>query len=475
MPQNYVQAPEPDFALADRLIADLTSAHWSDAPDSKGMHAYGYTPAEQEAVDIIVTESLKQGMEAFSDLAGNTYLIKRGKNGGAKTDVIVSHLDTVEKGGAHDGRDGVIAGLSVIAGLNQAGVTPDHDVCLMITRSEESCVNGTVSIGAKSATGNIRPTDLAALQNRKSGKSVLSHMEELGIPTATLQGKLDASPTLFPTGDNAKNLIGFLVEAHIEQGNYCARQDVDVGVVKAIRGNARFINAEIKGEAGHSGATFDDDRADAVRAYVELMHSAEQWFRSKKAQGHDIVFTPAVANTNNGSPTTIADNVRFSFEIRSAEEPLLKEFSHFMREEAQRIQSENLSGKLLIKLPKATISKPATMDADLVEHSRWIATMQDTKAGVITSGAGHDTVQFANSGVPSVMLFIKQDDPISHNPRESHNHESFEKVCRMISGMVMNPPSQHAEKVPHKQGPQSFADYIQQQGAKSYTPGQWRA
>jgi N-carbamoyl-L-amino-acid hydrolase len=471
MPKIYKSAPEPDFELADRVHSELKAAHWSDAPDSKGMHAYGYTGEEQHAIDIVVKEATKVGLEAFSDLAGNMYLIKRGKNKNAKTDVIVSHLDTVEKGGAHDGRDGVVAGLAVLSGFAKAGIEPEHDTCLMITRSEESCVNGTVSIGAKAATGKIKTAELAPLKNRKSGHSVLSHMEELGIPIATLAEKLDASPTLFPTGDNAKNLIGFLVEAHIEQGNYCARQEIDVGVVKAIRGNTRFLNAEIKGEAGHSGATFDEDRADAVRAYVELMHSAETWFRQKKAQGHDVVYTPAVVSGSNTSPTTIADHVKFSCEIRSAEEGLLQEFAHFMREKAQQIQDENPSGNLLIKLPKAIISKPAKMDENLIEHSRWVAQMQGTKAGVITSGAGHDTVQFANSGVPSVMLFIKQDDPISHNPRESHNAESFKDTCRIIAGMVMNPPQQEMGKKPG----QSFSDYIAEQGAQRYTPGQWRS
>lgn len=256
MPEDFIQAPKPDFALAGKLIGALKKKHWDDAPERKGMHAYGYTRAEQEAIDIVVAEGMKLGMEAFSDLAGNMYLLARGTNDGTKTDVIVSHLDTVEKGGVHDGRDGVVAGIAVVAGFRQNGVAHENDICVMIARSEESDINGQVSIGAKAATGSLSQQSFSRLSNRKTGRSLWVEMSELGIPVTTLAGRLDATPTLFPTGDAAKALIGFLVEAHIEQGNYCAKQDVNIGIVKAIRGNTRFLDAKITGEAAHSGATF---------------------------------------------------------------------------------------------------------------------------------------------------------------------------------------------------------------------------
>jgi beta-ureidopropionase / N-carbamoyl-L-amino-acid hydrolase len=480
IPSVLSDAPTPDFELADRLISQLTNAHWSNDTETKGMHSYGYTASEQEAIDIVVQEAIQQGMETFSDLAGNIYMVKRGHEGGTKTDVIVSHIDTVEKGGAHDGRDGIVAGLAAVAGLNKAHVTPPHDVCVMIARSEESCINGLVSIGAKAATGNLSTEELAALKNRKTGKTVIKHMDELGIPTATLTGRLDAGPTLFPTGQTAKNLIGFLVEPHIEQGKYCAKYDINVGVVTSIRGSSRFPDAVIHGEAAHSGATFEEDRADAVRAYVKLVGAAENWFDQKKAEGHDIVFTPAKVNTLNKSPTTIANRVDFTLEMRSNEEDLLREFASFIQDKAKEIESSIPNPALKFELPEPIIGKPAVMDNDMVQHAQRIADSQCIKANLITSGAGHDTVQFANTGTPSVMLFIRQHDPISHNPRESRDRDSFNDACRIISGMIMNPPEPMPE---HQQGHSrnngkphsgSFTDYIREQGAKPYTPGQWR-
>ncbi len=351
MPEDFIQAPKPDFALAGKLIGALKKKHWDDAPERKGMHAYGYTRAEQEAIDIVVAEGMK-----------------------------------------------------------------------------------------------------------------------LGIPVTTLAGRLDATPTLFPTGDAAKALIGFLVEAHIEQGNYCAKQDVNIGIVKAIRGNTRFLDAKITGEAAHSGATFEEDRADANRTYVKLMHAAEEWFDVQRRYGRDVVFTPGKGKSNNESATTVSDNITFSFEIRSSDEKVLRDFADFMKDKAAEIVSSHPNNKLKIELPPANIAKPAEMDKAVIEHAQAIAGGLGIRSGIVTSGAGHDTVQFANTGTPSVMLFIKQDDPISHNPRESRREDSFKNACRIIAGMIMNPLEKTQETTLPPDGPKSFREYIMQQGATPYTP-----
>lgn len=474
--------PKPDYVLAESLLTQLKSAHWSELPANRGMHAYGYTPAEQQAIDIVVREAVDhQGMEAFSDLAGNVYLIKRGRNAHknlftpGKTDVIVSHLDTVEKGGPHDGRDGICAGLGAVAGYNKAKRLPENDLCIMIARSEESCINGQVSIGAGLATGELTYKQLEGFTNRTTKRSVISHMQELGIPVATLQGRLDASPTLFPTRDDAKSLIGFLAEAHIEQGEYCARQNIELGTVTAIRGNTRFKDVKIEGAAGHSGAHFEDQRADAVRAGTRLLAVADEWFERKQAEGHDIVYTPARFNTTNTSPTTISDNATLTFEIRSSEEPLLHEFAKLMQETARDLEGKNKSGKLKINLPPPIITRPAKMDSGLVDHVQNLAKEMGIKTGLVTSGAGHDTASFARTGIPSVMLFIKQFDPVSHVPHESRSKESFQRACDMLSAMLANPrPDLHKHATNAPSGADSFTDYLKLQGATPYTPGQWQ-
>lgn len=593
-PRRLTPPATGDFSVADELYHKLHDAHW-EKQGKQGMNAYGYTKYEQQAIDIVVNKATELGMEAFSDLAGNTYLIKRGLDA-SKTNVIVSHVDTVEAGGAHDGRDGVIAGLVVADWLKDK--TPPNDLCVMIARSEESDINGLVSVGAKLATNDLSAEKFRGLKNRVSGRYLTTHMEKLGIPVAELEGRLDATPTLFPTGRDAKSLIGFLAEAHIEQGNYTAKKDINVGVVTGIRGNTRFRdatitldgtdaaktpkqlpenlhtasynNVHITGQSAHSGATFEEDRADAVRTYAKLMRAAEDWCK-EHGKIEDVVFTPGHVESTNEAPTTVANNatfsfsvsspnkqllkefdnfiqqtakeivktstnkklaiempepsvaqakpltteqanqaaitgayrklitaaedwyqekrqshdvvftpatvrtqtnaednnVTFSFEIRSTEEALLREFDQFMQRKAMEIMDGGNGKHVHVRLPNASISKPAIMDDSAINHAQMIAEQMGINSGMIVSGAGHDTAQFANSGVPSVMLFIKQDNPISHNPEESHNRKSFEDTCRLLAGMVMLPSPSQAKNTSGK----SFTDYIRQQGAKPYIPG----
>ena len=247
-----------------------------------------------------------------------------------------------------------------------------------------------------------------------------------------------------------------------------------MGIVTHIRGNTRFAEAKAEGMAAHSGSTHEEDRADAMRASVALMAEAEKWFQ-KKQKTHDVVYTLSIVNTKNKSTTTIADNGSFSFEIRSSEPKLLNEFAAFMQTQAKDVEAKfnNDKHQLKITLPKAIITQPAKMDQNVIRHVHSIAKNLGINSGEIISGAGHDTAQFANSGVPSVMIFIKQNYPISHNPREAHNVPSFKQACDLLAGMVMNPQDSIRSK-PHHTQAATFTRYLEQQGAKAYTPGQWQ-
>ena len=58
---------------------------------------------------------------------------------------------------------------------------------------------------------------------------------------------------------------------------------------------------------------------------------------------------------------------------------------------------------------------------------------------VMASGAGHDAAVFANSGIASGMLFIRNENG-SHNPAEAMELEDFllgvDLLCRYLSNDV---------------------------------------
>ena len=63
------------------------------------------------------------------------------------------------------------------------------------------------------------------------------------------------------------------------------------------------------------------------------------------------------------------------------------------------------------------------MDADWLNRLE-AAAGQDMKLERMASGAGHDAAVFANAGVPSAMVFIRNENG-SHNPHEAMDIDDF--------------------------------------------------
>ena len=54
----------------------------------------------------------------------------------------------------------------------------------------------------------------------------------------------------------------------------------------------------------------------------------------------------------------------------------------------------------------------------------------------LPSGAGHDAVVFANLGVPTGMLFIRNHHG-SHNPMEAMDMADFSEAARLLSAYLV--------------------------------------
>ena len=70
------------------------------------------------------------------------------------------------------------------------------------------------------------------------------------------------------------------------------------------------------------------------------------------------------------------------------------------------------------------LSKPATMVGQICDLLSKVCARQGTTFEVIASGAGHDASLFANAGIPSGMLFIRNQNG-SHNPDEDMEMDDF--------------------------------------------------
>jgi N-carbamoyl-L-amino-acid hydrolase len=66
-----------------------------------------------------------------------------------------------------------------------------------------------------------------------------------------------------------------------------------------------------------------------------------------------------------------------------------------------------------------------------IERLRGLSQKLGLPTETIASGAGHDASIFANAGVPSAMIFIRNENG-SHNPREAMQLDDFMKGTELL-------------------------------------------
>ncbi len=84
---------------------------------------------------------------------------------------------------------------------------------------------------------------------------------------------------------------------------------------------------------------------------------------------------------------------------------------------------------------EAMRAAPALMDPRLRAALRDGAQAADVPFLEMTSGAGHDCASFVLKGVPSAMLFIRNQNG-SHNPDEAMALEDFAAALSVLAGAI---------------------------------------
>jgi N-carbamoyl-L-amino-acid hydrolase len=77
------------------------------------------------------------------------------------------------------------------------------------------------------------------------------------------------------------------------------------------------------------------------------------------------------------------------------------------------------------------LSDPGVIDRDWAQRLRRVCSRLHYPYIDIASGAGHDAANFANAGVPSGMIFIRNDNG-SHNPDEKMDLDDFLKGTEVL-------------------------------------------
>ena len=398
-----------DRELCEALFDELRVA----TGDGVGITRESFGPGESRALDIVERAARTLGLATERDAGANLIVTLPGTQPDLPYIACGSHLDSVPQGGNFDGGAGVIAGLAVLAGMKRNGIAPRRTLKLFGLRGEESAWFGKAYIGSSALMGRLTPEDLA-MPHAVSGRPLRDCMSAVGVD-------VDRVARGEPLMD--RKLMAAWVELHIEQGPVLVARDLPIAIVTGIRGNVRHRSVECLGEAGHSGAVPRWLRRDAVFATAELISHLDRHWRTSLERGRDLVVTSGIMSTDlaEHAIARIPGSLRFSFEMRSQSQETLETFYDLFLSECTDVAEQR---NVEFKLDRRLESAPASMDANWIERLRAAARDLGLPDEALPSGAGHDAAVFANAGVPSAMIFVRNEHG-SHNPQESMRISDF--------------------------------------------------
>lgn len=407
----------PDTDLADRLFEGLRERTF----DGIGVTRDAYGPGEQAAHDLVRATAEGLRLETDIDAAGNLYMTLPGQDRAAKRIVLGSHLDSVARGGNYDGAAGVLAGLSVVAGMQAAGFAPARDVTVLAIRAEEAGAWFPTSYpGSHAALGRL-PAEALDVRRMDTGRTLAEHMRAQGFdPDAVRAGAGRLGP---------HNTAAY-VELHIEQGPVLDAEEIAIGIVTGIPGSRRLRAGRVLGEYNHSGATPRRYRRDAAIALAELASRLDDHWGLLDARGHGLVCTFCVlATTEEAGFTKVPGEARFQLDVRSVDPASVDAMFAELHRLVPMIEARR---GVRFELGAETGSAPSPMDAGVQDGLARAAAALGVPHRRMASGGGHDAAAFAQAGVPAGMVFVRNQNG-SHNPHEAMRMEDFAAACAVLT------------------------------------------
>ncbi|GAA4356407.1 Zn-dependent hydrolase [Variovorax defluvii] len=407
--------------VAEKLFADVRELSF----DGVGVTRQSYGRGESAAADYLKGFAESEGLVVEADRAANLVFRKPGVAADAPVVWTGSHIDSVPQGGNYDGLAGVVAGLLCLVARQREGDRIGKlPLEVLALRGEESAWFGKAYMGSGALFGKVSAADLE-LKQRSTGETMAECMRKAGADVEAIRQQQQ----LF---DKAR--VKAYLELHIEQGPVMVARQLPLAVVSGIRGNVRHNSIVCHGDAQHSGVVPRWLRHDSMFAVADLIMRIDEHWRVLLERGTDLVVTTGIVGTDPAehSISRIPGNVRFSFEARSKSEDTLDAFYHLMRAECEAIERER---GVRFEFDRRLRSTPATMNERMCNILSSACKDLGTSFDLIPSGAGHDASIFANAGIPSGMLFVRNQNG-SHNPQEAMEIDDFMLGAQALSDAI---------------------------------------
>ena len=173
-------------------------------------------------------------------------------------------------------------------------------------------------------------------------------------------------------------------------------------------------------------------------AVATLAVKLDELWRQFDAEHKDLTVTVGEIATDprEASFSKVAGLVRFSLDIRSNCTATLEEFASGLRALADLIEIER---NVSFDFGPRSSTVPARMHPDVIEGLRKASGDLQMPVLEMPCGAGHDAATFADLGVPTGMLFIRNENG-SHNPDEHMDMADFRAGAEVLMEFCMSPP-----------------------------------
>ncbi len=395
-----------------RLIDSLFALGKFGALEGGGVCRLAATAEDKAGRDFVVARMKALGLDISVDTIGNVTGVYAGEEALPMV-MMGSHIDTVGTGGLYDGNYGVMAGLEVIATLQEAGLRARRPLAVTFFTNEEGVRFQPDMMGSVVFAGEY-PLEAALAAKDREGITLDEALRAIGYRGERRPGDMS---------------VDSYVELHIEQGPILDKEGTDIGVVTGVQGIS-WQELTLTGVSNHAGTTPMSMRHDAGLAAAKIAVFTRELALNL---GGDQVATVGHISVKPNLINVIPNQVVMSVDLRNTDNAILKlaeqQLADFIATTAQD-EGVKITSRSLVRF------NPVIFADDIVNAVEDEAKRQGLSARRLPSGAGHDA-QFMASVCPAGMIFVPCVDGISHNVNEHSDPKDLIAGANVLLQVVL--------------------------------------
>jgi allantoate deiminase/N-carbamoyl-L-amino-acid hydrolase len=383
-----------------------------------GTNRPAHSPEEKQAFELAAQWMQKAGMQTRIDHFGNLIGRLQGAEPELPVLMVGSHLDSQPYGGRFDGVAGVLAGIEAVHTLTENGIVPRRSIEVVSFADEEGWRFNKGLFGSKGILGMLDAEDV----ERKDAN---------GISRRQALIDFGCDPTRFAESEYPRGSIHCFLELHIEQGPVLDNGQHPLGVVTGISGPL-WLTVTLKGMAGHAGSVPMHLRKDALLGAAAITLALHEI--TTQVPGNPTVGTVATMNVFPASRNIIAEEVRFTVDLRDIDIERRNRYEVQLRERIAQI-CENYH--LEYSIAEDFNSQPrycAQWIKDIIHQQ-----CQQLQLFVpeLMSGPFHDAMALSYA-CDYGMIFVRCKDGISHNPLEFASDADLALGTEVLYGTLLH-------------------------------------